>query len=90
MGSIYDDITAGISENDLRKLKDLRQKIEVLALDSRDNPNYVKAFKGAADCYKKMIIKIIDDNVSSGKISSEMKIDNLDYWLKYYYRYDVF
>ena len=90
MGSIYDDMTDGIPENDLRKLKDLRQKIEVLALDSLDNPDYTSAFKCAADCYKQMITKIIDDNVSSGKISSDMKINNLDYWLKYYYRYGVF
>lgn len=90
MRSIYEEMIDGISENDLRKLENLRTKIEVLALDSRDNPNYVRAFKGAANCYKKMIIKIIDDNVSSGKISKEMRINNLDYWLKYYYRYDVF
>ena len=90
MGSIYDEMTAGISENDLRKLKDCRQKIEVLALDSIDNPDYTSAFKCAADCYKKMITKIIDDNVSSGNITNEMGDCNLDYWLKYYYRYGVF
>lgn len=90
MGSIYDEMTAGISENDLRNLKDCRQKIEVLAIDSIDNPDYTSAFKSAADCYKKMITKIIDDNVSSGKITNEMGESNLEYWLKYYYRYGVF
>lgn len=88
--SPFEEMIDGISEDDLRELKYLRQKIEELALDSRDNPKYTKAFQGAADCYKKMIIKIIDDNVSSGKISSEMGTDNLSYWLKYYYRYGVF